>query len=308
MDMVEVRSDGKGGHNADLERWKNQGMFAVWKFDYPLVLVVLQLLLSTVVMYVVARPKLELRIAKSVLPLSIVNLFSISAGFMGTQGLNIPMFVALRRFTILFTVIVEYLLFRKRQSVPTLSAVAIMISGALIASVTDLTFSAQGYAAVFINDLLQAAYLVIVKYVKDVDHLGTNGLLFYNSGISVLPLVLFCWVRGDFHEAMAYPYWGSLPFLTSLFSSTCLGLAVGHAIFLCTRVNEPLTTTVTGSIKNLLATMLGAIAFGDYIFNTANAAGLAVSAVGSLWYVVCKTQEASPRQEGKEKRQGESKV
>lgn len=283
-------------------------MFAVWKFDYPLVLVVLQLLLSTVVMYVVARPKLELRIAKSVLPLSIVNLFSISAGFMGTQGLNIPMFVALRRFTILFTVIVEYLLFRKRQSVPTLSAVAIMISGALIASVTDLTFSAQGYAAVFINDLLQAAYLVIVKYVKDVDHLGTNGLLFYNSGISVLPLVLFCWVRGDFHEAMAYPYWGSLPFLTSLFSSTCLGLAVGHAIFLCTRVNEPLTTTVTGSIKNLLATMLGAIAFGDYIFNTANAAGLAVSAVGSLWYVVCKTQEASPRQEGKEKRQGESKV
>lgn len=283
-------------------------MFAVWKFDYPLVLVVLQLLLSTVVMYVVARPKLELRIAKSVLPLSIVNLFSISAGFMGTQGLNIPMFVALRRFTILFTVIVEYLLFRKRQSVPTLSAVAIMISGALIASVTDLTFSAQGYAAVFINDLLQAAYLVIVKYVKDLDHLGTNGLLFYNSGISVLPLVLFCWVRGDFHEAMAYPYWGSLPFLTSLFSSTCLGLAVGHAIFLCTRVNEPLTTTVTGSIKNLLATMLGAIAFGDYIFNTANAAGLAVSAVGSLWYVVCKTQEASPRQEGKEKRQGESKV
>lgn len=283
-------------------------MFAVWKFDYPLVLVVLQLLLSTVVMYVVARPKLELRIAKSVLPLSIVNLFSISAGFMGTQGLNIPMFVALRRFTILFTVIVEYLLFRKRQSVPTLSAVAIMISGALIASVTDLTFSAQGYAAVFINDLLQAAYLVIVKYVKDVDHLGTNGLLFYNSGISVLPLVLFCWVRGDFHEAMAYPYWGSLPFLTSLFSSTCLGLAVGHAIFLCTRVNEPLTTTVTGSIKNLLATMLGAIAFGDYIFNTANAAGLGVSAVGSLWYVVCKTQEASPRQEGKEKRQGESKV
>mmetsp|Transcript_9728 Transcript_9728/g.59069 ORF Transcript_9728/g.59069 Transcript_9728/m.59069 type:complete len:284 (+) Transcript_9728:196-1047(+) len=283
-------------------------MFAVWKFDYPLVLVVLQLMLSTLVMYLVAKPKLELRIAKSVLPLSIVNLFSISAGFMGTQGLNIPMFVALRRFTILFTVIVEYLMFRKRQSVPTLSAVAIMISGALIASVTDLTFSAPGYAAVFINDLLQAAYLVIVKYVKDVDHLGTNGLLFYNSGISVLPLVLFCWVRGDFHEAMAYPYWGSLAFLTSLFSSTCLGLAVGHAMFLCTRVNEPLTTTVTGSIKNLLATVLGAVAFGDYIFNTANAAGLAVSAVGSLWYVVCKTQEASPRQEGKEKRQGESKV
>lgn len=286
----------------------NQGMFAVWKFDYPLVLVVLQLMLSTLVMYLVSRPKLELRIAKNVLPLSIVNLFSISAGFMGTQGLNIPMFVALRRFTILFTVIVEYLMFRRRQSVPTLSAVAIMISGALIASFTDLTFSAPGYAAVFINDLLQAAYLVIVKYVKDVDHLGTNGLLFYNSGISILPLVLFCWVRGDFHEAMAYPYWGSLPFLTSLFSSTCLGLAVGHAMFLCTRVNEPLTTTVTGSIKNLLATVLGAVAFGDYIFNTANAAGLAVSAVGSLWYVVCKTQETSPRQEGKEKRQGESKV
>jgi len=283
-------------------------MFAVWKFDFPLVLVVLQLVLSTVVMYLVARPRLELRIAKSVLPLSIVNLFSISAGFMGTQGLNIPMFVALRRFTILFTVIVEFLMFSRKQSAPTLSAVGIMISGALIASVTDLTFNARGYAAVLVNDLLQAAYLVIVKYVKDVDNLGTNGLLFYNSGISVLPLVLFCWARGDFHQAMAYPHWGSVSFLTSLFCSTCLGLAVGHAIFLCTRVNEPLTTTVTGSIKNLLATLLGAVAFGDYIFNTANATGLAVSAVGSLWYVVCKTKEASPKQEGIDKRQEESKV
>eukprot|EP00894_Picocystis_sp_ML_P001129 jgi/Pico_ML_1/51646/g224.t1 len=172
---------------------------------YGVVSIVVQfatkLVLSTVVMYLVARPRLELRIAKSVLPLSIVNLFSISAGFMGTQGLNIPMFVALRRFTILFTVIVEFLMFSRKQSAPTLSAVGIMISGALIASVTDLTFNARGYAAVLVNDLLQAAYLVIVKYVKDVDNLG--------------------------------------------------------------------------SIKNLLATLLGAVAFGDYIFNTANATGLA---------------------------------
>eukprot|EP00894_Picocystis_sp_ML_P004729 jgi/Pico_ML_1/55246/g970.t1 len=152
---------------------------------YGVVSIVVQfatkLVLSTVVMYLVARPRLELRIAKSVLPLSIVNLFSISAGFMGTQGLNIPMFVALRRFTILFTVIVEFLMFSRKQSAPTLSAVGIMISGALIASVTDLTFNARGYAAVLVNDLLQAAYLVIVKYVKDVDNLVAFGDYIFNT-------------------------------------------------------------------------------------------------------------------------------
>lgn len=289
-------------------QFATKGMFAVWKFDFPLVLVVLQLVLSTVVMYVVSRPRLEVRIVKSVLPLSLVNLVSISAGFIGTQGLNIPMFVALRRFTILFTVIVEYVMYKRMQTTATLLSVGLMILGALIASATDLTFNARGYLAVLVNDLLQAAYLVIVKYVKDVDNLGTNGLLFYNSGISLLPLTLFCWLRGDFHEAFAYPYLGSPSFLFSLFCSTCLGLAVGHAIFLCTRLNEPLTTTVTGSIKNLLATLLGAVAFGDYLFNPANASGLAVSAIGSMWYVICKTGEARSRHELLGKKEEMAKV
>lgn len=37
-----------------------------------------------------------------------------------------------------------------------------------------------------------------------------------------------------------------------LAASAALGLTINHAMFLCTRVNEPLVTSVAGSLKNII--------------------------------------------------------
>ena len=47
----------------------------------------------------------------------------------GTAGLNVPMFIALRRFTLLFTILLERYWLKKTHDWPTLSAMAIMIGG-----------------------------------------------------------------------------------------------------------------------------------------------------------------------------------
>ena len=47
----------------------------------------------------------------------------------GTAGLNVPMFIALRRFTLLCTIILERLLLHKNHDRSTWGAVAIMIGG-----------------------------------------------------------------------------------------------------------------------------------------------------------------------------------
>ena len=49
----------------------------------------------------------------------------------GTAGLNVPMFIALRRFTLLCTIILERVMMNKRHDRSTLGAVAVMIGGAL---------------------------------------------------------------------------------------------------------------------------------------------------------------------------------
>lgn len=47
----------------------------------------------------------------------------------GTAGLNVPMFIALRRFTLLFTILLERYWLKKSHDWPTLSAMGIMIGG-----------------------------------------------------------------------------------------------------------------------------------------------------------------------------------
>ena len=73
------------------------------------------------------------------------------------------MFIALRRFTLLFTILLERYWLKKSHDWPTLSAMMIMIGGALMAAATDLSFNPRGYAAVLCNDLLTSLYLIMVK-------------------------------------------------------------------------------------------------------------------------------------------------
>ena len=62
--------------------------------------------------------------------------------------------------------------------------------------------------------------------------------------------------------------------------SCVLGLTINHSTFVCTRYNEPLTTSVAGSLKNILMTLIGAVSFGDFVYAKWNVVGLGLSMAG----------------------------
>ena len=66
--------------------------------------------------------------------------------------------------------------------------------------------------------------------------------------------------------------------------SCILGLTVSHSTFVCTRVNDPIMTSTAGNLKNVIMTMIGAVAFGDFQFSVWNSVGLAMSMIGAIWY------------------------
>lgn len=150
-----------------------------------------------------------------------------------------------------------------------LLAVAIMMSGALVAAAGDLSFNAWGYAAVFTTDALTAANLVLLKRHPVARELDTALLLFYNSLISLGPIAIAAVLLGDVQRAAAFTGSTSLGFRVSFAACVCLGLSTSHSTYMCTRANEPLTTTVAGSLKNVLMTVIGAFAFGDYSYRYA---------------------------------------
>jgi solute carrier family 35 len=85
---------------------------------------------------------------------------------------------------------------------------------------------------------------------------------------------------------MSHPSLTDSTFLCAVAAAVGLGLVVGHSQYLCTRINDPLTTSVSGSLKNIFMTGIGIFAFGDYIYDQLNVIGIAVSMAGGFWYAL----------------------
>eukprot|EP00873_Tetraselmis_striata_P022039 jgi/Tetstr1/442303/TSEL_030444.t1 len=264
----------------------NKALFTNWGFQFPLLIALLQMSIIAPVCYAISRPKLSFNHVLKLLPLAMVNVCNVVLGLLGTAGLTVPMFIALRRFTLVTTIICEYVLYRKVHDWQTLLAVGIMVTGGLIAALNDLNFKLLGYLAVLGNDVATSLYLVLMKNISH--DLTATGLLFYNSFLS---LPLLCGA-----VALAYPDQGwreyeysSYPaFQVVLISSCCLGLTINHSTFVCTRMNDPLTVHVAGNFKNILMTLLGAVAFGDFVFHHWLVVGLSISVSGSCYYAWLK--------------------
>lgn len=69
-----------------------------------------------------------------VFPLPLFYAGNLVFGLVGTQRLSLPMFTVLRRFTILMTVIAEYVVLDVRQSSVIMATVVAMIGGAIVAA------------------------------------------------------------------------------------------------------------------------------------------------------------------------------
>ena len=221
---------------------------------------------------------------RSLAPLAMINVLNVIFGLIGTGGLNVPMFIALRRFTLLFTILLERFWLKKTHDLPTMGAMGIMIGGALIAALTDLSFSPYGYAAVLCNDLLTSLYLIMVKNAPATRNLTTTRMLFYNSTMSVPLLIGAMYMRNEISRLTTAPQLQNPEFLFMLFLASALGLSINHSTFICTRINEPLMTSVAGNLKNAVMTIVGALAFPDFVFDPANTLGLGLSMTGAIWY------------------------
>lgn len=89
---------------------------------------------------IVTFPDMSWKLAKQVLPLSFVFVSYVIISLMSLGRVNVPMFTALRRLQILFTVVAEYIHFGNTPSRAIWNSILIMTLGAAIAAWKDLTF------------------------------------------------------------------------------------------------------------------------------------------------------------------------
>lgn len=257
----------------------NKTVLTSYRFPSFLVLSLGQLFASVIILFVgksiklVSFPDFSADIPKKIFPLPLIFLGNMMFGLGGTQALSLPMFAALRRFSILMTMFLEMKLLGLRPSVAVQISVYAMIAGALLAASDDLSFNLPGYVYVMITNTLTAANGVYVKKKLDTQDLGKYGLMFYNSLFMFLPCLIGTWAAGDLDDALEFNGWSDPFFLIQFLMSCVMGFVLNYSTILCTQWNSALTTTIVGCLKNISVTYIGMFIGGDYIFSWLNCIG-----------------------------------
>lgn len=275
-----------------------------YKFPSFLCLSLGQLIASIVVLYsgkklkVVTFPPCSRDLVKHIFPLPLIYLGNMIFGLGGTQALSLPMFAALRRFSVLMTMFLEFYILKIRPTTAVQLSVYAMIGGALLAASDDLSFSLEGYTFIMITNALTAANGVFVKKKLSGSDLGTYGLMFYNSLVMFVPAVLVTWIVGDMKDAFEYDQWADPLFVMQFILSCIMGFILNYSTVLCTQHNSALTTTIVGCLKNVSITYIGMFIGGDYIFSWLNCIGINISVMGSLVYTYVTFRKKNKQHHG----------
>ncbi|KAL1159949.1 hypothetical protein V6Z11_A07G034000 [Gossypium hirsutum] len=204
------------------------------------------------------------------------------------RGVNVPMYTTLRRTTVVFTMIVEFLLAGQKYTSSIVGSVGLIVIGAFVAGARDFSFDFYGYAVVFLANISTAIYLATIARIGKSSGLNSFGLIWCNGIICGPILLVWTFLHGDLKSTMNFPHLFSPGFLAVLILSCMLAFFLNYTIFLNTTLNSAVTQTICGNLKDLFTIGLGWMLFGGLPFDILNVIGQLLGFVGSGLYAYYK--------------------
>jgi hypothetical protein len=237
--------------------------------------------------------KVEMTNLVAALPIGGLYVLNLAVSWWGLSLVNVPMFLCIRRTTTILTMIVEYYIMGTVPSSGSRVAVLIMMVGTLVAGSESFTSDYMGYLFILANNLVTAIHGNLAKRFSSIYGVKGFGLVLYNSIIAV-PISLICaLVAGEFQVAAQYDKLTDPGFLAAVVIASSAGAFMTYVTLLCTTYNSPTATSVTGNIKDIVSTFIGAVLFAGFKATTATVSGLGISFVGAGLYSYVKLTEGS---------------
>nr|XP_033784196.1 UDP-N-acetylglucosamine/UDP-glucose/GDP-mannose transporter isoform X2 [Geotrypetes seraphini]XP_033784205.1 UDP-N-acetylglucosamine/UDP-glucose/GDP-mannose transporter isoform X2 [Geotrypetes seraphini] len=231
-------------------------------------------------------PDFNKQIPRKLFPLPLIYIGNHLSGLASTQKLSLPMFTVLRKFAIPITLVLETIVLRKRYPLSIILSVCTIVVGAVIAAGFDLSFQLEGYLIALLSNIFTAANGVYIAIKIDPKELGKYGVLFYNASFVIIPTLFVSFITGDIHKAIEFEQWRDIVFCTQFLLSCFMGFILLYSVVLCCYYNSPLTTMVSGAIKNICIAYIGIFIGGDYTFSWLNFIGLNICMSGGLSYSI----------------------
>ncbi|CAI8605926.1 unnamed protein product [Vicia faba] len=230
----------------------------------------------------------SLKTLKHTFPLAAAYLLYMLVTMEAVRGVNVPMYTTLRRTTVVFTMLAEFVFVGQRYTQSVVFSVGLIIFGAFVAGARDLSFDGYGYAVVFMANITTAIYLATIARIGKTSGLNSFGLMWCNSILCGPVLLVWTFIRGDLKTTIDFPYLFSPGFLVILLFSCILAFFLNYCIFLNTTLNSALTQTICGNMKDLFTIGFGWIIFGGLPFDFWNVVGQFLGFTGSGLYAYFK--------------------
>jgi len=185
------------GISSILVIFTNKWVLLDFQFPYFKFLAMVQFVTTSIILLILSMlkkvdiPRITFPIFCEIMPISCMFLGNVLCGLGSTKSLSIPMFTALRRASILMIMVGEYAILGLKPSKATLISITLMVGGAVIAALYDLSFDLTGYVMVFSNNIFTAMNGVWMKKASLSGKCSKMGLLFYNSLFSAIIMLLY---------------------------------------------------------------------------------------------------------------------
>ncbi|KAK7063191.1 hypothetical protein SK128_025510 [Halocaridina rubra] len=279
----------------------NKAVINTYEFPFPFFIMACQMLVTIMFLEVLGSygkinlPPYTWRAARMFLAPSLGYAFHATLSLMALQGMNIPMYGAVKRCTPLVNLVLSVVILRRPvPSVMLVSSVLIITTGCFVAVLGDLTFDAFAYTMGGFSVLAQGLYLTLVQQCAE-NKLSTLEILQLNSYNTLAPFIVVSVLMGEPEAIVQSRYIADIGFHLTFWTLVCLGSVLNYSLFLCTALNSALTTSLVSVAKSVIQTLVGFFVFGGVKYHPLNIAGIVMNTTGGFLYTYTKFLEGKKK-------------
>ncbi|KAH9942960.1 hypothetical protein B0H21DRAFT_494952 [Amylocystis lapponica] len=278
--------------------------------ELPLLFLLLQLAIAVILLHAAAFvtpkveiPKLELKTARKLLPVTLVNVIGLLFNILCLRGVEASFFQIARGLVLPLTITVSSLHTRSLPSWHVVLAALIVTVGFLLGvapnamesmSLQDWRSSPILYGV--LSSLFIAIHSVLIKMSLPHAHNSTIQLAYWQnlgSALFLAPCTLFYGEFAQFSMLMSRPDWNSQVFAWGSLVTGVFGFLLCVAGLLSIKVTSPITHMFSSAARSVIQTLLGVWLFND-LLTTVRAASIMVILFGSLFYTWLKMYVEQP--------------
>ena len=202
--------------------------------------------------------KYKMSVMIKIVPVSVCYLLMIGFNNKCLEYVSVSGYQIVRSLTIIFNIILSYLLLKEKTSIRAILACIGVLIGFVLGIEGEINLSTIGVVFGVLSSIFLALYSILVKWSLDLVDGNQYVLMEYNTLVAIVLMFPFVYFNDEFDvftPMRSKKFWG----MQTLAGVT--GFVINIAIFLSIKYTTPLTHNLSGTVKACLQTFLAFLLF-----------------------------------------------